>query len=161
MQRAVKPEAGLADSERFHKAESLVPSPTKFFAYLDPAQVYSRVDAAIRPFLFMGAMFNPAADKIDLSKVPPAETITKHLGPIIASQRYAGNGYIAESVGPLTMNQAAVGAAVLGGVGAMTYHRMNPASGLKKLVPTPSIQAPTASPQGQQPTPGGTAAPTP
>ena len=149
MQRAVKPEAGLADSETYHKAESLVPTPTKFFSYVDPAQIYSRVDAAIRPFLFMGAMFSPAANNIDLSKVPPPEAITKHLGPIVASQRYAGNGYVAESVGPVTLNQAGLGVAILGGMGAMTYNRMNPASGLKGFIP----QAP--------PRKGGVTAPTP
>lgn len=136
MQRATKAESGLTDTEAFHKAESLVPTPRKFFGYVDPVQIYSRLDATIRPFLFMGAMFSPAA-QVDLSKVPPPETITKHLSPIVASQRYAGNGYIAESVGPLTINQAGIGVAVLGGMGAMTYHRVNPASGLKRLVPLP------------------------
>ena len=155
MQRATKPEAGLTDTEAFHKAESLVPTPTKFFAYVDPAQIYLRLDAAIRPFLFMGAMFSPAAQTVDLSKVPPPEAITKHLSPIVASQRYVGNGYIAESVGPLTINQAGVGVAVLGGLGAMTYHRMNPASGLNRLVPTPHQSA------GPSSSPGPTSAPTP
>ncbi|HJT80992.1 MAG TPA: hypothetical protein VJ719_07335 [Chthoniobacterales bacterium] len=161
MARAAKPESGLADTEPFHKAESLVPTPTKFFAYVDPAQIYSRVDAAIRPFLFMGAMFSPAANNVDLAKVPPPEAITKHLGPIVASQRYAGNGYIAESVGPLTLNQAGIGVAVLGAMGAMTYHRMNPMSGLKGLVPTPATQAPAGGTPASRPTPLLSPAPTP
>ncbi len=148
VQRASQPAPGLADSEAYRKAEGLVPAPTKFFAYVDPAQIYSRIDATVRPFLFMGALFVPAASSVDLGKIPPPETVTKHLSPIVASQRYAGNGYIAESVGPLTLNQAGLGVAVLGGFGAMAYHKMNPLDGLKGLpLPLPGAkQAPASSP---------------
>jgi hypothetical protein len=157
VQRASQPAPGLADTEPYRKAEGLVPMPTKFFAYLDPAQIYSRVDATVRPFLFMSAMFVPAARGVDLTKIPPPEAVTKHLSPIVASQHYAGNGYIAESVGPLTLNQAGIGVAVLGGFGAMAYHKMNPLGVMKGLpLPIPGGRATPASPPAQAPSPTAT-----
>jgi hypothetical protein len=38
--------------------------------------------------------------------------VTKHLSPIVSSQRYDGDGYVAESMGPITLNQAAIGLGV-------------------------------------------------
>jgi hypothetical protein len=131
--RAQKPEATLVDSDNNRRAVQLVPKPTNLFTYVDPAQIYSRIDATVRPILLMSAAFLPGAnDFADLSKVPPPEAITKHLSPIVFSQYYAGKGYVAESVGPVTLNQAGLGVAVLGGVGAMTYQRLMP-GGLKGL----------------------------
>ena len=60
--------------------------------------------------LLMGAAFMPAMNNyIDVSKLPSPEVITKHLSPIVSSQRYERDGYMAESVGPVTLNQAAIG----------------------------------------------------
>ena len=61
--------------------------------------------------LFMGAAFLPAiAETVDFSKLPAPEVITKHLSPIVMSQSYDGDGYIAESVGPVTVYQTVIGA---------------------------------------------------
>jgi hypothetical protein len=87
-----------------------VPAPTKFFAYVDTALLYSRLDATLRPMLLTGAAFMPTMNNyIDVSKLPSPEVITKHLSPIVSSQRYERDGYRAESVGPVTSNQAAIG----------------------------------------------------
>jgi hypothetical protein len=40
--------------------------------------------------------------------LPPPELVTKHLSPIVASHRYDGDGYVAESLGPITLNQALI-----------------------------------------------------
>jgi len=160
VQRAQKPEPDLSDTDNYRRAVQLVPKPTHVFTYVDPAQIYSRIDATVRPILLMGAAFLPAAnDYADLSKVPPPETITKHLSPIVFSQHYAGKGYISESVGPLTLNQAGIGIAVVGGMGAMTYQRFMP-GGLKGLgVPIPSTSR--GSGAGVSGPPTGTATPQP
>jgi hypothetical protein len=151
--RPRKPEAGLAETENYRRAVALVPAPTKFFTYVDPGQIYSRIDTTVRPFVMMGAAFIPKAnDTVDLSKIPPPETITKHLGPIVSSQYYAGKGYIAESVGPITLNQAGIGVAVLGGMGAMAYQRLVPQAFSPFGMPTP---APAITPAGS---PAGTPA---
>ena len=87
-----------------------MPAPTNFFAYVDTALLYSRLDATLRPMLLMGAAFMPTMNNyIDVSKLPSPEVITKHLSPIVSSQRYERDGYMAESVGPVTLNQAAIG----------------------------------------------------
>lgn len=67
----------------------------------------------------MASAFMPGmTDSVDLTRLPAAEVITKHLSPIVSSQRYDGNGYVAESVGPITLGQSAIGLAILSGVSA-------------------------------------------
>jgi hypothetical protein len=111
--------SGLADSEAYKTVASLLPAPTNFFAFIDTPVLYSRLDASLRPMLLMAAAFVPAvAGSIDPGKLPAPEVITKHLGPIICSQRYDGDGYLAESIGPITLDQLGVGLAILGSFGA-------------------------------------------
>jgi hypothetical protein len=108
----------LSDSATYKAAARLVPEPTNFFAYVDVPLLYSRLDASLRPMLLMAAAFMPAvAGSVDVSKLPPAEVITKHLSPIVSSQRYDRDGYVAESVGSITLDEAAIGIAVLSGFG--------------------------------------------
>src|SRR5207237_4516914 len=100
----------LSNSQAYKTAAKLVPSPTNFFAYIDASQLYSRLDGSLRPMLLMAAAFMPGmTDYIDLTRLPAPEVITKHLSPIVSSQRYDGDGYVAESVGPITLGQSAIG----------------------------------------------------
>ena len=109
----------LADSQTYQAAARLLPAPTNFLAYIDTALLYSRLDASLRPMLLMAAAFVPAvAGSIDASKLPAAEVITKHLSPIICSQKYERDGYLAESIGPITLDQLGIGVAILSGFGA-------------------------------------------
>ena len=109
----------LSNSQTYQTAAKLVPSPTNFFAYIDAALLYSRLDASLRPMLLMASAFMPGmTDSVDLTRLPAAEVITKHLSPIVSSQRYDGDGYVAESVGPITLDQSAIGLAILSCVGA-------------------------------------------
>ena len=109
----------LADSQTYQAAARLLPAPTNFFAYIDTALLYSRLDASLRPMLLMAAAFVPAvAGSIDPSKLPAAEVITKHLSPIVCSQRYERDGYLAESIGPITLDQLGIGLAILSSFGA-------------------------------------------
>jgi hypothetical protein len=109
----------LADAQTYKAAARLLPAPTNFFAYIDSAQLYSRLDAALRPMLLMAAAFVPAVgSSIDPSKIPPPEIITKHLSPIVSSQRYDGDGYVAESIGPITLDQLGIGVVILSSFGA-------------------------------------------
>ena len=80
------------------------------FVYVDTAMLYSRLDAALRPMLLMSAAFMPAiSDYVDVGKLPSAEIVAKHLSPIVSWQRYERDGYVTESVGPVTLSEAAVG----------------------------------------------------
>jgi hypothetical protein len=102
--RSAKSNSGLADSSAYKSAARAVPAPTDAFVYVDTALFYARLDAALRPMLLMSAAFMPAiSDYIDVGKLPPPEILTKHLSPIVSSQRYEGNGYVTESTGPVTL----------------------------------------------------------
>ncbi len=58
----------------------------------------------------MLALFNPhVGDYGDLNKLPAAEVISKHLGPIVYSQSTDENGLLIESAGPVTFTEVFVG----------------------------------------------------
>ena len=119
IKRARGSSSELADSQTYKAAARLLPAPTNFFAYIDTAQLYSRLDASLRPMLLMAAAFVPAvAGSIDPTKLPAPEVITKHLSPIVSSQRYDGDGYMAESIGPITLDQLGIGVAIFSSFGA-------------------------------------------
>ena len=143
IKRARTGSSELADSQAYKSAAFMLPAPTNFFAYIDTAQLYSRLDTSLRPMLLMAAAFVPAvAGSIDPSKLPPAEVITKHLTPIISSQRYDGDGYIAESIGPVTLDQLGISIAVLSSFGAAAARQSGlgvPSTALPPpLAPSPS-----------------------
>jgi hypothetical protein len=156
--RATAAGPGLSAVYEFKDAETQVPAAKQGFAYVDTALLYTRLDAALRPMLLMSAAFVPAIrDAVDLSKLPAAEAITKHLSPIAMSQTYAGDGYVTESIGPITFTQLAGGVAALSIGAAMLYHQQAPngmlAQPLLNLPPTfqpppPTAPVATASPSG-------------
>jgi hypothetical protein len=114
------PAGELEKSATFRDAAALVPTADTSFNYVDSRLLYERIDAAARPFLLMGAAFYPSlAKKVSPSKLPPAEAITRHLSPIVMSQRYAHDGYVTESVGPVTFREATIGLAA--GIGALFF----------------------------------------
>lgn len=118
MKRSMTGSKEFPDSQTYKAAERLLPPPTNFFAYIDTALLYSRLDASLRPMLLMASAFVPAvAGSIDATKLPSPEIITKHLSPIVSSQRYDHDGYMAESIGPVTLDQAAIGGVILSSLG--------------------------------------------
>jgi hypothetical protein len=122
MKRSTNGNSELATAKNFLNAERAVLPATQAFTYIDPALIYTRVDATLRPMLFMSAAFLPGiAETVDLNKLPAPEIITKHLSPIVMSQSYDGDGYVAESVGPITLCQTIAGVGGLGGLAAMLY----------------------------------------
>jgi len=135
VKRAGSGSSELADSQTYKGADRLLPAPTNFFAYIDTSQLYSRLDASLRPMLLMAAAFVPAvAGSIDPTKLPAPEVITKHLTPIVSSQRYDGDGYMAESIGPITLDQLGIGVAIFSSFGATALRQ----SGLGIPSPGPS-----------------------
>jgi hypothetical protein len=155
VEEAVKRSGGssseLAGLQTYKAAERLLPAPTNFFSYVDTALLYSRLDASLRPMLLMAAAFMPAiARSVDLSKIPSPEVITKHLSPIVSSQRYDRDGYVAESLGPITLDQAAIGLAILSSVG--TAARQQAATGFGSWAPS-STATPQPATSSPSPTP--------
>ena len=119
MKRSGVGSSELSDSQTYRAAARLLPAPTNFFAYVDMGLLYSRLDASLRPMLLMAAAFIPAvAGSVDPAKLPSPEVITRHLSPIVSSQRYDRDGYVAESIGPVTLDQSAIGLAILSSFGA-------------------------------------------
>jgi hypothetical protein len=111
MKHSASGSSELAATRNFQNAERAVATPQQAFVYLDPALIYARFDTSLRPLLAMGAAFLPAfSDTIDVSKLPPAEIVARHLGPTVMSQSYSGDGYVAESVGSVPFYQTVVGA---------------------------------------------------
>ncbi len=140
MKRSASGSSEFAQSQTYKAAAALLPAPTNFFAYLDTAQLYSRLDTSLRPMLLMAGAFVPAVgSSIDPNKLPAAEVVTKHLSPIVSSQRYQGDGYIAESIGPITLDQLGIGVAILSSFGANARHA---GSGL----PLPPLSSPSPTP---------------
>lgn len=140
----------LANARAFQAAEALVPKPTQSFTFIDSALLYARLDAALRPMLIMGAAFMPGiANTVDLGKLPDAEVITKHLSPIVMSQFYQNDGYVIESVGPVSMFQAVIGIAGVSGAAA-TLYQMQTGAGIASPPPldtnSPAALDPTATP---------------
>jgi hypothetical protein len=111
----------VSSAAAYKQAVKTLPPPTRAFSYLDLGLLYSRLDVALRPMLLMGAAFMPAMnDYVEVGKLPTADIIAKHLAPIVSSQRYEQDGYVGESIGPITISQAAIGvtaAAVAGTIG--------------------------------------------
>jgi hypothetical protein len=137
MKRARSGASELAESQTYKGADRLLPPPTNFFAYIDAAQLYSRLDASLRPMLLMAAAFVPAvAGSIDPTKLPAPEVITKHLSPIVSSQRYDRDGYLAESIGPITLDQLGIGVAIFSSFGAAAARQTG--FGLPSTLSSPS-----------------------
>lgn len=136
----------LSNSASYVEAANSIPAPTNIFGYVDVPLLYARLDTTLRPMLLISAAFLPwVSDYVDLAKLPPAEIITKHIGPIVSSQRYDGDGYVAESIGSITLNQSGVGLAVLGAFGTSIYQRAT-----APTTQNPGISArPVASPRRQ------------
>jgi hypothetical protein len=101
----------LSGSETFKKAEGLTIEPNRGFAYIDFKGLFERVYGLGRTFLIMGAGFMPGTDSMDLTKLPTTEAISKHLGPIVYSQKADEEGVLMESVGPITTHQLIIGIA--------------------------------------------------
>lgn len=138
MKRARSSPSELAESPTYKGADRLLPTPTNFFAYIDTVQLYSRLDTSLRPMLLMAAAFVPAiAGSIDAGKVPPPEVITKHLSPIVSSQRYDRDGYMAESIGPITLDQLGIGVAIFSSFGAAAVRQSG--LGIPSAVSSPGL----------------------
>src|SRR5262249_13323781 len=104
----------------------------------------------LRPILLMAAAFVPAiVGSVDPTKLPPPEIVTKHLSPIVSSQRYDRDGYMADSIGPITLDQSAIGLAILSSLGAGT----RPKAGAAATGRPPSPSAPPQPTLSAAPTP--------
>jgi len=121
--QAAKSSATLANSQTYKTAAHAVPAPTNGFVYLDTKLLYTRLDAALRPMLLVSTAFMPAiSDYVDATKLPPSESVTRHLTPMVSTQFYDKDGYVTESTGPVTLD-IGLGLPALGW--ALSHHQQN------------------------------------
>jgi hypothetical protein len=131
----------LANSQNYASAAHALPEPDQAFGYIDTTLLYARFDATVRPMLLMSAMFLPkVAEYVDLSKWPPADVITKHLSPVVTSTYYKSDGYVTESIGPVTFTQAAVGVGAIVGGSMMAYKHQGQLGRMKGMPAAPFTQ---------------------
>jgi hypothetical protein len=113
---ANKTGATLEDATDFKQAMPALASANEAFCYIDTRTVFTRIYNSFLPVIRFGAAMMPDLKKnLDVSKLPKAETIAKHLPPIVLSQKRTTEGTLVESSGPITMTQFLL----LGGAGAM------------------------------------------
>src|SRR5438270_6306611 len=100
----------------------------------------------------MSAAFVPGlSERLDPNKLPPAEVITKHLSPVVASQSYVEGGYRSESAGTITIGQAAITAgAAYAGVMIFQHQQKGPSPFAAPAAPA-APASPTPSPAMAQP----------
>ena len=112
---ANQPHEGLKESQLFKDTEKLVIKPTHSFGYVDSKALFERIYGVSRPLIMLWGGFSPAVrNTIDVHKLPPTEAISKHLKPIVYSSSSLPDGFLSESVGPVTMTQTLF----LAGIGA-------------------------------------------
>jgi hypothetical protein len=76
------------------------------FCFLDTGVMFERLYDSLVPVLrFSAAMMPDPNSPIDVSKIPPAASVSQHLPPITLSQSRSPDGTLVESSGPVTMSQ--------------------------------------------------------
>ena len=105
----------LEKSPVFAPALSAYREANEVFGYADSKLIFERGFPILRQIIVFGAAVVPGASAIiDGSKLPETDSIAKHLQPIVYNQTRLPEGYLAESSGPITMNQAVFLAAAAG-----------------------------------------------
>ena len=104
--------AGRLDATpAFATAAGTVTAPTSGFAYIDLRTLFERGYGPLKSLLGVSLAFSSEAGQhLDAGKLPPAETISRHLGPIVYSQATTEQGTLIESTGPVTFNQVLLAA---------------------------------------------------
>lgn len=107
--------AALESLPAFGPALPAFHSANEVFAFVDTRSLFERAYTTLRPVILFGAQILPAAaDMIDTAKLPQAETISRHLQPVILSHQRLNDGVFLESSGPVTVSQMALAAAAAG-----------------------------------------------
>ena len=106
---ALKGADTLEKSDAFAPALPAYRTANEVFGFVNIKSIFERGYPMLRPVLIFGTAFMPgASDIIDSAKLPQTEAVAKHLQPITYSQIRKKNGYLVESTGPITLNQAIV-----------------------------------------------------
>lgn len=106
----------LEKSPVFATALPVFRSANEVFGFIDAKAIFEQGYPMLRQVaVFSAAVMPGVSDIIDTGKIPETETISKHLSPILYSQTRLADGYLVESSGPVTMNQALLLGVAAGG----------------------------------------------
>jgi hypothetical protein len=109
---------GLKAENQFKAVAKLVDEPNDLFAYLDAKAGFERFYEVSRPMLGFGIALTPTLSRyVDAMALPDTGDISNHLSPIVLSRHRVANGFVDESIGPITAYDAV--ALLLGGAMAM------------------------------------------
>jgi hypothetical protein len=151
----------FTQSETYKTAVAEVGKPNMAFSYLDTRTLFERVYGVAKPAALLGAAFlyPQVNDYADLSKLPPAEAISRHLSPTVMSASLDGQGELIESVGSVTLFQA--GAVLVGGSAAAAapflqsrFGGLLPHAGGASPMPPAAVPSAIISPAAASPPPG-------
>lgn len=96
----------LASAPVFKPALTDFKQANEAFCFIDTGTVFERLYGSLIPVLrFSAAMMPDINRRMDVSKIPQASTISRHLPPITLSQRRTSDGTLVESSGPISMTQ--------------------------------------------------------
>ncbi len=155
LEQAVLGKRALLGSASFDRASTSVITPTLTFAYVDAPALFDRIYKLAHSILTTwSVLVAPSNPLMDPSKLPSVDSITKYLSPMVYSQAEVADGILTESVGPMTVNQSLIAAAVGGGVALYPIVKQQLESGalmtaggsfrgLSHTVPTSSIPSQT------------------
>jgi len=105
----------IKDTPAFAGVLPAFQSANECFGFINTRGLFERVFPLVRQVAMFGSSLLPGSSQwVDLKKLPQTETIAQHLTPITYAQTRLPNGYLIESSGPITMNQAALAAAGAG-----------------------------------------------
>jgi hypothetical protein len=111
---------GLDATDGYRQATGLVDPPTASFTYVDMKAAFERVYGLFRGVASIG--FVPhLSEYVDITKLPASTTISRHLGPAVASTSVKDGGELMQSAGPVTVSQAGFVTLVAAGVVAFPY----------------------------------------
>ena len=112
--------ANFTTSQPYKDSVATVVKGNAGFGYLDAKALFERAYGTLKPMAALSSLMYPqAGDYVDLRKLPDAEVISKHLSPIVYSQRLEDQGVLVESTGPVTFIQAGAGLGVTAGAAAL------------------------------------------
>ena len=103
-------EGHLDATSAFASASKCVTAPTSGFGYIDLRTLFERGYEPLKSLMGVSLAFTSEAGQyLDAGKLPSAQTISRHLGPIVYSQATMEHGTLIESTGPVTFNQILLG----------------------------------------------------
>jgi len=118
LERALSAQPGaptLETAASFKPALPAYKADGQAFGYLDCKGLFEGIYNRVRPIaIFAAAMSSDVGTYVDVNKLPETETISRHLSPIVYSNRQLSDGWLIESSGPVTLSQVFFAGAIGG-----------------------------------------------